>query len=98
MDLGRVAKVFETFDVLRKVLDERALCEDDVITIFDPPYEIRIMRKEEVIVFSYFGEDVAVLSKKGCRITEGFEGIVEEWITALTSLGFKRFIPKSKVS
>jgi hypothetical protein len=47
-----------------------------------------------MIVFSCNDEDVAILSRDKCKIDEGFEGVVEEWCTALTTLGFKRYIPK----
>ncbi len=91
-----VAKIINLFDVLKKILDDKAICQDDTITIFDPPFEIRIMRKEEMLTFNFEGEDVAILSKSQCWIKEGFEDIVEDWIVALTSLGFKRFILKNR--
>ncbi len=92
----RVAKIINSFDILRKILDDKAICYDDRIIIFDPPFEIQIMRREEMIIFSREGDDVAVLSESSCWIKEGFEDIVENWVIALTSLGFKRFILRQK--
>ncbi len=90
----RVAKIIDSFDVLKIILDDKAICYDDRIVIFDPPFEIRILKGEEIIIFSFGDEDVAILSESKCWIKEGFEDIVEEWVTALTSLGFKRYILK----
>jgi len=90
----QVARIINSFDILRKILDDKAVCYDDRIIIFDPPFEIRIMKREEMIIFSCEGEDVAILSESDCWIKEGFEDIVEDWVVALTSLGFKRYILK----
>ncbi len=92
----KVKKIIKLFDILKIILSNRALVGDDVILIHDPPYEVKILKKEEIIVFSLGEEDVAVLSEEECRIEEGHEEIVEEWVTALSSLGFKRFVLKNR--
>ncbi len=92
----KVKKIIESFDILKIILNDRAVVGEDVILIHDPPYEVKILRKEEIVIFSLGEEDVAVLSENECRIEEGHERIVEEWITALTSFGFKRFVLKNR--
>jgi len=90
----RVKKVFESFEALKRLLGDRAMCYDDTLLIFDPPFEIRIMRRDRTIVFSLEGEDVAVVSERTSIVEKGYEEYVEEWLTALSSLGFKRYLPK----
>jgi len=92
--MTKAEEILENFEVLKKFLRNRAICKDDEIVIYDPPITIRILKKEEMIVFSCNDEDVAILSRDKCKIDEEFEGVVEEWCTALTTLGFKRYIPK----
>ena len=91
-----VKKVINLFDVLKKILNDKAICDNSRIVIFDPPFEIQILKNEELIVFSCEGEDVAILSKDRIWIKDGFEGYVRDWMVALTSLGFKRFILRDK--
>jgi hypothetical protein len=92
--MTKAEEILENFEVLKKFLRNRAICRDDEIVICDPPITIRILKKEEMIVFSCNDEDVAIISRDKCKIDKGFEGVVEEWCTALTTLGFKRYILK----
>ncbi len=90
----RVRKVIESFDALKRLLKDKAVCYDDTLLIYDPPVEIKIMRKERLIVFSVRGKDFAVISEELSVVEEDYEEYVEEWLTALSSLGFKRYLPK----
>jgi len=88
-------KIISYFDILKKILSDRAVCSENQITIYDPPYTIKILKLEEMIVFQLNDEDVAVLSKKGLVAKDPeIRKFVEEWCTALTSLGFKRYLIK----
>ncbi len=93
---GRVKKIIDSFDVLKKILSDRAVVGEDEILIFDPPYEIRILKNEGIVVFNLGDEDIAVLSEDECRVKEGCEELVKEWILALSSLSFKRFVLKNR--
>ena len=91
-----VKKIIRLFDILKKILDDKAICDDNRIVIFDPPFEIQILRNEELIVFSCEEDDIAILSEDDIWIKDGFEEYVKDWMIALTSLGFKRFILKDR--
>lgn len=95
-DWGAIcSKIIDYFDILKKILSDRAVCSENQVIIFDPPYTIKILKQEEMIVFQLDDEDVAVLSKKGLVANDDeTEKFVEEWCTALTSLGFKRYLIK----
>ncbi len=96
MDLRTCAeKVIRSFDMLKRLLRERAELRDDEMIIFDPPFTIRILKNEEIIIFYLDDEEIAVIGKDECFLKEKeFEGVVREWLSALTSLSFKRYIPK----
>ena len=71
---------------------------EDSITIFDQvlekPFTIRISKKHRKIQFFSDDEEVAIVSPKTIVIDDEYKEVVEEWLNALTSLGFKRYIPK----
>lgn len=90
-------KILGHFDVLRKMLKDRAICSDNHMVIFDPPFTVKILRHEGIIVFQLGDKDVAILSKNGLIAEDGeMEKFVEEWCTALSSLGFRRYLVKKK--
>jgi hypothetical protein len=89
-----VGKILDSFEALKKILKNWAIVGEDEIKIIDPPFTIIISKVEESITFTFGGRDVAVLTRENVRIEDGFEGVVEEWCTALTSLGFKRYLLK----
>ncbi len=85
-------KIMESFEGLRKILDGKAIFSDETIIIPDPPLEIRIMRREELVEFLCDGEEVAVLSSSGLHLRdEAFRDEVEMWIVALSNLSFRRY-------
>jgi len=91
----KVSVVIERFEELKKILRNWAIVRENVVEIIDPPFTITISKLERSITFKFDGRDVAILTDDDCTVESGFEGVVEEWLTALTSLGFKRYLLKS---
>lgn len=60
-------KIAESFDFLKHRLKERAVCEDDRIVMYDPPYKICVLR-EGTVVFEIDGNVVAVLTENGLEL------------------------------
>jgi len=90
-------KIFDSYDILKKMLSEKAICCKDCIEIFDPPYTIRIQKKDKTVYFQLDGRVVALLNKQGLQvISDDIGEFVDEWCTALTSLGFKRYSVKRR--
>ncbi len=89
-----VERIIESFEALKKILKDWAIIDEKEIKIIDPPFIITISKPDESITFTFEGREVAVLTKDRIDIESGFEGVVEEWYTALTSLGFKRYLLK----
>ena len=87
----RTEKVFKLFNHLRKLLKDRYSCNQNFIEIEDLNYTIRVLKNEEIIVFYYFGEEVAILSKDKIKIKKEHENAVKEWLVALTTFEFKRY-------
>jgi 16S rRNA G966 N2-methylase RsmD len=94
--IPKAKKILESFEILKKILNDKAICEDDRIVIFDPPFTIQILKREEMIIFQLEDRDVAILTKDRVEVDEEYKDYVEEWCLALTSLGFKRFILKGR--
>ena len=92
----KLSKLFDNFELLKRLLVDRAECKDNEIVIYDPPFEIRILKTERMIVISENGEDVAILGEGFSEVKDGLEDYIDEWLTALTSLGFKRYLPRRK--
>jgi len=91
------SKIFDSYDVLKKVLSEKAICHRSCIEIFDPPYTILIQKEEKTIYFQLDGQVVALLNERGLETaSDDINNFVVEWCTALTSLGFKRYSVKKK--
>ncbi len=93
----KLGKLFDNFELLKRLLSDRAECRDNEIVIIDPPFEIKILKTERLVVFSREGEDVAILGEGFSEVKEEFKSYIDEWLTALTSLGFKRYIPRRKI-
>jgi|Deesub1362A_J573_1020465.scaffolds.fasta_scaffold02643_3 hypothetical protein len=91
-------KIFDSFDFLSKILEGKAICYEDSIEIFDPPYTIKILKKDKIVTFYLDSVCIATLNKNGLDAIEedGVEELVDEWCMALTSLGFKRYSLKKK--
>ncbi len=90
----RLSKVIGQFEELKKVLRDWAIVRENEIRIIDPPLTITISKVERSITFEVDGECVAVLTEENSDVKEGYREVVEEWLTALTSLGFKRYLLK----
>jgi len=86
-----LSKIIRLFDVLKRLLRDKAICSENAITIIDPPFEIDILRMEEMVVFRLGDEEIAVVCRDGVEVREGYEDYVRGWLKALTSLGFKRY-------
>jgi len=85
-------KIMESFEGLKKILDGKAIFGDETIIIPDPPLEIRIMKREELVEFVCEGEEIAVLSGNGLHLKdENFRDEVEMWVVALSNLSFRRY-------
>jgi len=90
------SKIIDSFQLLKQTLKERAECREDVITIFDPPYTIEILRNKEQIVLRA-GDELAILSKNGLHAISASDDDIEvlrDWCIALTALTFRRYIAK----
>ncbi len=91
---SKFEKVVKNFEELKRILRNWAIVRGGEIRIIDPPFTITISKVERSLTFEREGEVIAVVTEEGSFVEEGYEGVVEEWLTALTSLGFKRYIPK----
>jgi len=94
----RCSMILKSFELLKKILRDRAVCLDNSITIFDQvsekPFIVKILKKEKKIQFFSDDEEIALITPDNSVVDEEYEEVVEEWLNALTSLGFKRYIPK----
>ncbi len=89
-----VSKIMDNFEELKKILRNWAIVRGNEIKIIDPPLIITISKLEKSITFEIGDKFVAILTDDCVRVEEGFEEVVEEWLIALTSLGFKRYLLK----
>lgn len=91
-------EILNSFEILKKILKDRAVCMEESIIIFDQvlerPFTIKIEKNDRKIQFFSDDKEVAILSPKTVIIDDEYKEVVEEWLNALTSLGFKRYIPK----
>jgi hypothetical protein len=93
-----VAKILDSFESLKKILKEKAICENDRITIFDPPFKIQILKDLRVIQLCYDDDIIATASADDFNACDGeAELILDEWLRTLTSVGYKRFLIKKKL-
>jgi|GEM_PF-517397 hypothetical protein len=94
-----VTKILDSFENLKKILREKAICEDDRIVIFDPPFTLHILKKIGIIQLYHGDEILATASKNNFEACDDeAEKIMEQWLKALTSVGYKRFLIKRKGS
>lgn len=98
--VARNGKIFDSYDILRKMLSKNTICCESYIEIFDPPYTVKLIKEERKITFSENGKKIAILDNSGLKIhtkpKKEIIKIVDEWCIALTSLGFKRYSLKTK--
>ena len=92
--IEKVRKILDSFDSLKKILSESAICRENEIVIYDPPFTIKILKREEMIIFQLGDEDIAVLTKENIRINKNYQDYVDSWCLALASLSFKRYLLK----
>ena len=94
----KCTEILNSFELIKRIIKDRAVCLEDSIIIFDQvlekPLTIKISKKSRKIQFFSDDEEVAVITPNNSEIEEGYEGVVKEWLEALTSLGFRRYIPK----
>ena len=92
--IEKVRKILESFDFLKKILSDSAICRENEIIIYDPPFTIKILKREEMIIFQLEDEEIAVLTKERVIVDKDYRDYVDNWCLALTSLSFKRYLLK----
>ena len=92
--IEKVRKILDSFDSLKKILSESAICRENEIVIYDPPFTIKILKREEMIIFQLEDEEIAVLTKESVIVDKDYREYVDSWCLALTSLSFKRYLLK----
>ncbi len=90
-------KILNSFDVLKKLLKEKAICEDDRIIVFDPPFTIHILKRQGCMFLYHESEELGFVSLMGCKFSDReAEVVMDTWLEALTSLGFRRYSIKKR--
>jgi len=87
-----LGEILGSFDVVKKLLKDKAICEDDRIIIFDPPFTLHIIRNHASIHLYHYEEEIGRISLTDCSFcdTEA-EEVMDSWLKALTSFGFRRY-------
>ena len=89
--------IMDSFDAVRKLLREKAICEDNRIIVFDPPFTLHILRNQNCIYLYQEEEELGFLSLYRSRFCDGeAEAVMDSWLKALTSFGFRRYRIKKK--
>ncbi len=90
-------KIIESFDLIKKLLKEKAICEENRIVVFDPPFTLHILRNQGCICLYHEEEELGYISLKDYKFydTEA-EVVMDSWLKTLTSFGFRRYIVKRK--
>ncbi len=90
-------KILESFDVLKKLLKEKAICEDNRIIVFDPPFTLHILRRQGCMFLYHENEELGFVSLNECKFSDTeAEIVMDTWLETLTSLGFRRYSIKKK--
>jgi hypothetical protein len=84
--------IMDSFETVKKMLKEKAICEEDKIIVFDPPFTLHILRRQECILLYHHNEEIGFLSaqKKEFHDSEA-ERVMDSWLEALCSSGFRRY-------
>ncbi len=86
------SKILDSFDSLKKLLSERALCSDSEIVIYDEP--MRIVIKRDRIEFYVFDELKGFITKNTVNISDDIIEEARMWLEGLSFLKFRRFTIK----
>ena len=90
-------EIIDSFDVVRKLLKEKAVCEDDRIVVFDPPFTLHILRNQSCIYLYHEGEELGFLSLYKNEFCDAeAQAVMDSWLKALTSFEFRRYRIKKK--
>lgn len=90
MDLTEYAcKVLDSFDLLRKLLAERAECSGDEIIVYDEPLQVVIRRDR--IDFFVGGEYHGMVGRDHISLSDEVAEEARMWLQGLAMLKFKRF-------
>ncbi|MET1124253.1 MAG: hypothetical protein ABWW66_03180 [Archaeoglobaceae archaeon] len=93
MELERLAAtVLRNFDALKRLLAERAICNEDEIVIFDDP--LKVVVKRDRIEFYIDDEFRGFVNEGVSRLDEEVAREAELWLRAMSSLKFKRYTPR----
>ena len=97
MDLKELAhKVFESFEYLKRILANKACCSDDEIVIFDDP--IQIVIKKDSITFFVNGIEEGIVTRDKIFLSDKIKNEAIMWLESLSSLKFRRYSLKRKIS
>ena len=90
-------EIMDSFDVVRRLLKEKAICEDDRIIVFDPPFTLHILRNQSCIYLYHEEEELGFLSPHKNEFSDAeAQAVIDSWLKALTSFGFRRYRIKRK--
>lgn len=85
-------EIIDSFDAVRKLLKEKAMCEEDRIVVFDPPFTLHILRNQSCIYLYHNGEELGFLSLHKNEFCDAeAQTVMDSWLKALTSFGFRRY-------
>jgi hypothetical protein len=84
--------IMDSFETVKKMLKDKAICEEDKIIIFDPPFTLHILKRQECILLYHHDEEIGFLSaqRKEFHDSEA-ERVIDSWLKALSSSGFRRY-------
>ncbi len=86
------SKILDSFDSLKKLLSERALCSNSEIVIYDEPLQIVI--KRDRIEFFVFDELKGFVTRNTVNLSDDIAEEVKMWLEGLSFLKFRRFTIK----
>ncbi|RLI78070.1 hypothetical protein DRP07_11465 [Archaeoglobales archaeon] len=90
-------RIIESFDLIKKLLKEKAICEEDKIVVFDPPFTLHILRNQGCIYLYHNDEELGYLSLENYNFCDAeAEVVMDSWLKTLTSFGFRRYIVKRR--
>ena len=90
------SKIFDSFEYLKKILSNRAYCDEDKIIIFDDP--IQIVIKRDSITFLVDGIEEGVVTRNNVVLSEKIKDEAIMWLEGLSSLKFRRYSLKRRFS
>ncbi|MBO8181643.1 MAG: hypothetical protein H0Z28_02480 [Archaeoglobus sp.] len=89
--------IIDSFDVMKRLLKEKAVCGDNRIVVFDPPFTLHILKNQMCMHLFHEEEEIGFLSLHRNEFCDAeAEAIMDSWLQALTSFGFRRYRIKRK--